>query len=156
MRKTPLTAVLAFTGFFTVAGTAAYFLHDTNTQSWQPAANAPEPSPFQPQGQAMNATAKPPAKSKPALPDRIESATFAQVANAYQNTSRYRDYSAPMNQAQLDGYLGNNLNPVTLEIGDTKLALSLNQYRFTEGQTLEALLAKSGPAISPTKLSGTA
>jgi len=156
MRKTPLTVLLAITGVFTGVGTAAYFLHDTNDQLWSLAATAAQPSTFQPSTDPAKAAAQEAGTTRPALPDRIESAVFAQVANAYQTTSRHPEYSAPMNQAQMNGYLSNNHNPVTLDVGDTTLALSLNQYRFTEGQTLEALLAKSGPAITPTKLSGTA
>ena len=89
------------------------------------------------------------------IPGQIETAMIADASRAYLALAHYPEYSMPISEDQEQAYLGNEFSPVTVEALGNTLAVSLNKYRFTVGDTVEALLVKKGPSITPESLSAT-
>lgn len=79
---------------------------------------------------------------------------LASVADQYQQTIRYPDYSVPLSAAQADAYQGNRYHPVDLPLdGDGQFTVSLDKFRFTRGETIVVVAALSGRQTFGNRLS---
>lgn len=73
---------------------------------------------------------------------------LASVAEEYQQTIRYPDYSVPLTKAQAEAYQGNRYHPVVLPLeGDGRFVVTLDKFRFSQGlRPLCTALQRRNPA----------
>ncbi|HLT14744.1 MAG TPA: hypothetical protein VK006_11665 [Marinobacter sp.] len=79
---------------------------------------------------------------------------LASVADDYQQSIRYPDYSVPLSAAQAEAYQGNRYHPVGLPLEDDGLfTVSLEKFRFTRGETILVVASLSGRQVFGNTLS---
>lgn len=140
----------------TVAGTAALLSADNRGSFLWSAGLAVEPAkPPEPPGQPKTAALTP-------TPDTIAPAqsmlgvAFASTAEQYGQTVRYPPWSVPLTREQAQAYNGNHYEPVSLPLdGDGQFTVSLDKYRFTEGDTIIIAASLQGPQVFGDQLSAT-
>lgn len=90
-----------------------------------------------------------PAQPAPAEPsDNPVRFMFAQVAQQYEQSSRYPSYSIPLTAQQADAYAGNHYDAVTLPLsGGGQFAVNLEKYRFTRGESILVVASVQGPMV---------
>lgn len=73
---------------------------------------------------------------------------LANVANQYQEASRYPPYSLPLTDAQAKAYQGNVYQPVVLPLADGgQFTVTLEKFRFTRGEDILIAASLSGPPV---------
>lgn len=79
---------------------------------------------------------------------------LASVADEYQQTVRYPDYSVPLSTAQAQAYQGNLYHPVELPLGDDgRFVVTLDKFRFTRGEPILVVASLSGRQVFGESLS---
>lgn len=138
-----------------VSGTAWFLSADNNGQfSWLPS-SAPASS------TGGNTVANPPGNptGQPdvsAPSDNALGFMLASVADEYQHTIRYPDYSVPLTAAQAEAYQGNHYHPVELPLADDgRFVVTLDKFRFTRGEPILVAASLSGPQVFGDSLSAT-
>lgn len=93
-----------------------------------------------------------PQASKPS--DNALGFMLASVADEYQQTIRYPDYSVPLSDAQAKAYQGNLYHPVELPLeGDGRFVVTLDKFRFTRGEPILVVTSLSGRQVFSESLS---
>ncbi len=109
--------------------------------SQQPLILAPAGSPAVSTAPVATAVAKPP-------PDDPVVFMLAQVADQYQQSTRYPPYSVPLTEAQARAYQGNSYHPVALPLaGGGQFTVTLEKFRFTRGEEILVVASLSGPDV---------
>lgn len=73
---------------------------------------------------------------------------FVQVAEQYEQSSRYPGYSVPLSQDQVSAYAGNHFDPITLPLSNGgEFIVSLEKFRFTRGEDILVVASLSGPMV---------
>lgn len=136
----------------TLVGSAAGlgFLLSAEHQNWawpgHSAATANPPP--QLQKNAFNASSASTRTPKARPPDDPVRFVLANVAEQYQEVSRYPAYSVPLTEAQATAYRGNHYEPVDLPLADGgQFSVSLEKYRFTRGDEILVVASLSGPEV---------
>ncbi|GGC73274.1 hypothetical protein [Marinobacter halophilus] len=81
---------------------------------------------------------------------------LASVADEYQQSIRYPDYSVPLSAAQAQAYQGNLYHPVELPLGDNgNFVVTLDKFRFTQGEPILVVASLSGRQVFGDSLSAT-
>ncbi|MFO8142321.1 MAG: hypothetical protein R6T87_10660, partial [Marinobacter sp.] len=81
---------------------------------------------------------------------------LASVADQYQQSIRYPDYSVPLSAAQAQAYQGNLYHPVELPLdGDGSFVVTLDKFRFTRGEPILVVASLSGRQVFGDALSAT-
>lgn len=71
---------------------------------------------------------------------------LTRVAQQYQTTQRYPEYSIPLSADQADAYAGNQYTPTTLPLGERgRFTVIVDQYRFTRGSPIPVVARITGP-----------
>lgn len=105
--------------------------------------------------QVKNATAKSVPDTTAPAPS-VLGVAFASAAEQYGQTVRYPPWSIPLTRAQAEAYIGNHYEPVSLPLEeDGQFTVSLDKYRFTEGDTIVIAASLRGPQVFGTQLSAT-
>lgn len=152
--KALLTAVVLVAG---VSGTAWLLSAENEGQfGWFAPASPAHQAPAT--GMTDN-SGPPPADNKPALAEPSDNALgfmLASVADEYQQTIRYPDYSVPLTTAQAQAYQGNQYHPVELPLGDDgRFVVTLDKFRFTRGEPILVVASLSGRQVFGESLSAT-
>ncbi len=102
------------------------------------------------------------AEAKPAAPvskppsDNALGFMLASVADEYQQTIRYPDYSVPLTKAQAEAYQGNRYHPVVLPLeGDGRFVVTLDKFRFSQGEPILVVASLKGRQVFGQSLSAT-
>lgn len=101
-----------------------------------------------------------PAATSMAMPtvpnDNAVAFMLASVADAYTETTRYPEYSIPLSRAQAEGYQGNRYHSVALPLqNDGEFSVTLEKYRFTQGEPILVAASLTGPQVVGNSLSAT-
>lgn len=81
---------------------------------------------------------------------------LASVADEYQQTIRYPDYSVPLSKAQAEAYQGNRYHPVVLPLeGDGRFVVTLDKFRFSQGEPILVVASLNGRQVFGQSLSAT-
>ncbi|MGC8119130.1 hypothetical protein [Marinobacter sp. VGCF2001] len=81
---------------------------------------------------------------------------LASVADEYQQTIRYPDYSVPLTPAQAEAYQGNRYHPVILPLeGDGRFVVTLDKFRFSRGEPILVVASLDGRQVFGQSLSAT-
>lgn len=81
---------------------------------------------------------------------------LASVSKQYTESTRYPDWSVPLSPQQASAYRGNHYEPVSLPLeGDGQFTVTLEKYRFTEGEQILVAAAIQGPQVVDRSLSAT-
>ncbi|MDX1559382.1 MAG: hypothetical protein R3193_10765, partial [Marinobacter sp.] len=81
---------------------------------------------------------------------------LASVADQYAESTRYPVWSVPLSPEQANAYRGNHYEPVSLPLeGDGQFTVTLEKYRFTEGEQILVAAAIQGPQVIDRSLSAT-
>ncbi|MBY6221332.1 hypothetical protein [Marinobacter nauticus] len=81
---------------------------------------------------------------------------LASVADEYQQTIRYPDYSVPLTKAQAEAYQGNRYHPVVLPLeGDGRFVVTLDKFRFSQGEPILVVASLKGRQVFGQSLSAT-
>lgn len=73
---------------------------------------------------------------------------FTQVAEQYEQSSRYPGYSVPLSPDQASAYAGNHFDPITLPLSNGgEFVVSLEKFRFTRGEDILVVASLSGPMV---------
>ena len=81
---------------------------------------------------------------------------LANVAEQYAESTRYPAWSVPLSQEQASAYAGNHYEPVSLPLeGNGQFTVTLEKYRFTEGEEILVAAAIQGPQVVSPPLSAT-
>lgn len=97
-----------------------------------------------------------PAQQPEPPPDNALGFMLASVADQYAESTRYPAWSVPLNPAQASAYRGNHYEPVSLPLeGDGQFTVTLEKYRFTEGEQILVAAAIQGPQVVDRSLSAT-
>jgi hypothetical protein len=98
-----------------------------------------------------------PAGSVPEPPsDNALGFMLASVADEYQQTIRYPDYSVPLTKAQAEAYQGNRYHPVVLPLeGDGRFVVTLDKFRFSQGEPILVVASLKGRQVFGQSLSAT-
>ncbi|WP_166259542.1 hypothetical protein [Marinobacter salicampi] len=145
---------MALRGFLvisTLVGSAAGlgFLLSAEHQNWAwPGSSETTTNPpTQLQKGASNASS-PTGTPQAPPPDDPVRFMLANVAEQYQEASRYPAYSVPLTEAQAKAYRGNHYEPVDLPLADGgQFSVSLEKYRFTRGDEILVVASLSGPEV---------
>ena len=106
-------------------------------------------SPTSERSPAVADTPKPPA-------DDALGYMLASVAEQYTQTTRFPAWSVPLSPAQAKAYQGNHFEPVALPLeGDGQFIVTLEKYRFTQGEKILVAAAIQGPQIVGRSLTAT-
>src|SRR5690554_521349 len=96
------------------------------------------------------------ASNAPAPSDNALGFMLASVADDYQRSARYPDYSVPLNTAQAEAYQGNRYHPVELPLEDDgSFIVTLDKFRFTQGEPILVVASLSGRQVFGDTLSAT-
>ena len=92
----------------------------------------------------------------PALPALIERQVLQDVADQYAALSQYPEYSVPMSPEQLQAYGNNRYIPTVLDLGSAgAVALAMNGYRHSEGDSIAVTAALADFPVLPSTLTAT-
>lgn len=81
---------------------------------------------------------------------------LAKVADQYAESIRYPAWSVPLSLEQAKAYRGNHYEPISLPLeGDGQFTVTLEKYRFTEGEQILVAAAIEGPQVVDRSLSAT-
>ncbi|PTB94344.1 hypothetical protein C9974_04975 [Marinobacter sp. B9-2] len=81
---------------------------------------------------------------------------LASVADQYAESTRYPAWSVPLSPEQASAYRGNHYEPVSLPLkGNGQFTVTLEKYRFTEGEQILVAAAIQGPQVVDRSLSAT-
>ncbi|WP_405420143.1 hypothetical protein [Marinobacter flavimaris] len=81
---------------------------------------------------------------------------LASVADQYAESTRYPAWSVPLSPEQASAYRGNHYEPVSLPLeGNGQFTVTLEKYRFTEGEQILVASAIQGPQVVDRSLSAT-
>lgn len=120
-------------------------LQDTNTSAAQMVANQDTVAPAAPAGPVP----EPPSENALGF-------MLASVAEEYQQTIRYPDYSVPLTKAQAEAYQGNRYHPVVLPLeGDGRFVVTLDKFRFSQGEPILVVASLNGRQVFGQSLSAT-
>lgn len=96
------------------------------------------------------------ASNAPAPSDNALGFMLASVADDYQRSARYPDYSVPLTTAQAEAYQGNRYHPVELPLEDDgSFIVTLDKFRFTQGEPILVVASLSGRQVFGDSLSAT-
>ncbi|MDX5336531.1 MAG: hypothetical protein LPK13_10640 [Marinobacter sp.] len=96
------------------------------------------------------------ASNAPAPSDNALGFMLASVADDYQRSARYPDYSVPLTTAQAEAYQGNRYHPVELPLEDDgRFIVTLDKFRFTQGEPILVVASLSGRQVFGDTLSAT-
>ncbi|BEH14423.1 hypothetical protein [Marinobacter shengliensis] len=96
------------------------------------------------------------ASNAPAPSDNALGFMLASVADDYQRSARYPDYSVPLTTAQAEAYQGNRYHPVELPLEDDgRFIVTLDKFRFTRGEPILVVASLSGRQVFGDTLSAT-
>jgi len=97
-----------------------------------------------------------PAQQHEPPPDNALGFMLASVADQYAESTRYPAWSVPLSPKQASAYRGNHYEPVRLPLeGDGQFTVTLEKYRFTEGEQILVAAAIQGPQVVGRSLSAT-
>lgn len=104
---------------------------------------APPPAPETSAGAAgANPGSSPPPADDPVV------FMLAQVAEQYEQTTRYPPYSVPLTEAQARAYRGNVYDPIDLPLADGgRFSVTLEKFRFTRGEEILVMASLTGPEV---------
>lgn len=120
-------------------------LQDTNSSAPQMVANQDTVAPATPAGPVP----EPPSENALGF-------MLASVAEEYQQTIRYPDYSVPLTKAQAEAYQGNHYHPVVLPLeGDGRFVVTLDKFRFSQGEPILVVASLNGRQVFGQSLSAT-
>ncbi|MGX1199818.1 hypothetical protein [Marinobacter sp. MBR-105] len=120
-------------------------LQDTNSSAPQMVANQDTVAPATPAGPVP----EPPSENALGF-------MLASVAEEYQQTIRYPDYSVPLTKAQAEAYQGNRYHPVVLPLeGDGRFVVTLDKFRFSQGEPILVVASLNGRQVFGQSLSAT-
>lgn len=106
------------------------------------------------QESAAQATPPEPVSEPPS--DNALGFMLASVADEYQQTIRYPDYSVPLTKAQAEAYQGNRYHPVVLPLeGDGRFVVTLDKFRFSQGEPILVVASLKGRQVFGQSLSAT-
>jgi len=140
-----------------VVGTGYLLSADNDTRfSWlTEIASSTEPAPVQntpPVKQSVSTDAQQPEPP----PDNALGFMLASVADQYAESTRYPAWSVPLSPEQANAYRGNHYEPVSLPLeGDGQFTVTLEKYRFTEGEQILVAAAIQSPQVVERSLSAT-
>lgn len=78
---------------------------------------------------------------------------LASVADSYEQTIRYPEYSVPLTREQALAYRGNRYQPVSLPLnGDGVFTVTLEKYRYTQHEEILVVASLSGPQVVGNRL----
>lgn len=100
----------------------------------------------------------PGSSSQPAEPppDNALGFMLASVADQYAESTRYPSWSVPLSPEQASAYRGNHYEPVSLPLeGNGQFTVTLEKYRFTEGEQILVAAMIQGPQVVDRSLSAT-
>lgn len=81
---------------------------------------------------------------------------LASVADQYAEATRYPAWSVPLSPEQARAYRGNHYEPVSLPLeGNGQFTVTLEKYRFTEGEQILVAAAIQSPQVVDRSLSAT-
>ncbi|TBW48738.1 hypothetical protein EZI54_20830 [Marinobacter halodurans] len=139
--------ILACVGAAAGLGYALSQLPDEGGRRPLAAVNAEAPSQPPAPVAGTPAPAQPPAP-KPAPDENPIRFMLAQVADQYEEASRYPAYSVPISPGQAKAYAGNTYHAVTLPLADDgRFTVNLEKYRFTRGETILVVANLAGPMV---------
>ena len=120
-------------------------LQDTNSSAPQMVSNQDTVAPATPAGPVP----EPPSENALGF-------MLASVAEEYQQTIRYPDYSVPLTKAQAEAYQGNRYHPVVLPLeGDGRFVVTLDKFRFSQGEPILVVASLNGRQVFGQSLSAT-
>ncbi|MDX1633088.1 MAG: hypothetical protein R3280_00490 [Marinobacter sp.] len=125
------------------------YLIAADNPPWQAVSLPPGPAPM-----VATASSSAPATPQAATPEKQPPPDdpvvylLAQVADQYQQTTRYPPYSTPLTKAQAEAYRGNVYHPVKLPLaGGGQFSVTLEKFRFTRGEDILVMASLSGPEV---------
>lgn len=120
-------------------------LQDTNSSAPQKVSNQDTVAPATPAGPVP----EPPSENALGF-------MLASVAEEYQQTIRYPDYSVPLTKAQAEAYQGNRYHPVVLPLeGGGRFVVTLDKFRFSQGEPILVVASLNGRQVFGESLSAT-
>ena len=140
-----------------VVGTGYLLSADNHTDfSWfSKVVDSAETAPVQSAGLARQSSTDPSAEPEPPS-DNALGFMLASVADQYAETTRYPPWSIPLSPEQANAYGGNHYEPVSLPLeGNGHFTVTLEKYRFTEGEQILVAAAIQGPQVVDRSLSAT-
>lgn len=139
-----------------VAGTATLLSADNGGSFlWSTGAAVESGKSPEPPDQAVHTTVKPRSETTVHAPS-VLGVAFASAAEQYGQTVRYPPWSVPLTKTQAEAYNGNHYEPVSLPLdGNGQFTVSLDKYRFTEGNTIVIAAMLHGPQVIGDQLSAT-
>lgn len=140
-----------------VVGTGYLLSADNHTQfSWlTELARNDESASVQNKPQAKQPPDSPSQQPEPPT-DNALGFMLASVADQYAESTRYPAWSVPLSPEQANAYRGNHYEPVSLPLeGDGQFTVTLEKYRFTEGDQILVAAAIQGPQVVDGSLSAT-
>ncbi|MEX0604264.1 MAG: hypothetical protein WD623_12405 [Marinobacter sp.] len=73
---------------------------------------------------------------------------FIQVADQYEQSSRYPSYSVALSSEQATAYAGNHFDPIALPLSNGgEFTVSLEKFRFTREEDILVVASLSGPMV---------
>jgi len=130
-----------------VAGTATLLSADNRGSFFWSDGQADTVKPFEPPGR-VTAVAQGSATGNTISKPPVLGVAFASAADQYSQTVRYPPWSVPLSREQAEAYNGNHYEPVSLPLdGNGQFTVSLDKYRFTEGDTIVIAASIQGPQV---------
>lgn len=151
----PYRAIILFLAVGAGVGTTAWLLSSDNPGGlpWPAAERAGIAAP----ADSFTGSGRSAATDLPEPPtDNALGFALARVADQYQQTLRYPDYSIPLTPAQAEAYQGNRYQPVALPLENGgAFRVTLDRFRFSRGAPILIAATLSGRQVFSQSLSAT-
>jgi hypothetical protein len=146
---TMVTASVVGTGYLLSADNHTQFSWLTGLISKDESAPVQKPVPAKQAPDSASQQPEPPT-------DNALGFMLASVADQYAESTRYPAWSVPLSPEQARAYQGNHYEPVSLPLeGNGQFTVTLEKYRFTEGEEILVAAAIQGPQVVDRSLSAT-
>lgn len=145
----PVRGLLIIASLVAGASGVGYLVAVDNTGYRPPAAaSAQQAASPAPQNDAEIRVTRAPTRKPPIPDDNPVKFMLVNVAEQYQQASRYPPYSLPLTDVQANAYRGNVYQPVVLPLADGgHFTVTLEKFRFTRGEDILVAAQLSGPPV---------